>query len=394
MNKLFRLLCMVVFPIVFSCSKNNDIISQPTLNEVSPLKGAYPNQVTIRGKGFGSLADLVKVNFGISIAKIIKITDTLLVVEVPITGTSGPIEININGKYVKSTSSFTVFPGFWLQIKESIDPGFEARRELIAFSFGLKGYCGLGFNGVRSFNDLWQFDYNEYTWKQIKSCPVDRYGATAMVSNGKAYVVGGRSSNDSAHNSKQVWSYDPDIDVWERKKDFPGTARHSAVGVSVGGQICYFGTGEDDNGNILRDWWKYIPWSDFWVQKTDVPEATLTAAPAFVFNAKVYTGIGSYAKTKSWYCYDPALNTWKRLSDFPGSIVFGASAFVLQQTVKGYVCGGGDECWAYDVNYNTWTQQGFFADREAGATFMILDNPYFVGGSFTKKDLWGFIPAK
>ena len=385
---------MVVLLIVFSCSKNSDIVSQPTLNEVSPLKGAFPNQVNIRGKGFGSSAANVKVNFGISNGTILKITDTLLIVEVPITGTSGPIEVNINGKHVRSTSSFTVLPGFWLQIKVSIAPDFEARRELIAFSIGLKGYCGLGFNGVTSLRDLWQFDYNAYTWKQVTSCPVDLYGATAMVSNGKAYLVGGRNSSDSAHNSKQVWSYDPDINAWERKKDFPGTARHSAVGVTMGGLTCYFGTGEDDNGNILSDWWEYTPAYDYWAQKTDVPEATLSGAPAFVFNFKVYTGIGSYAKTKSWYCYDPGLNSWKKLADFPGNVVFGASGFVLQQTGKGYICGGGDECWAYDVNYNTWAQQGFFADRKAGATFMILENPYFVGGSFTKKDLWGFIPAK
>lgn len=384
---------MVVFPLVFSCNKNNDTVSQLALNEVSPLKGASPNQVTIRGMGFGSSAANAEVKFGISIAKILTITDTLLVVEVPITGTSGPIDVNINGKHVTSTSSFTVLPGFWLPNFESIAPGFEARRELIAFSIGIKGYCGLGFNGVTSLRDLWQVDVDARTWKQVNSCPVDLYGATAMVSNGKAYIVGGRSSSDSAHNSKQVWSYEPDTDAWERKKDFPGTARHSAVGVTIGGLICYFGTGEDENGNILSDWWEYTPAYDSWAQKKDVPEATLSAAPAFVFNSKVYTGIGSYARTKSWYCYEPGLNTWKKLADFPGNVVFGASGFVLQQTGRGYVCGGGDECWRYDVNYNTWTQQGFFGDRKAGATFMILENPYYVGGIFTKKDMWGFIPT-
>lgn len=393
MNKLFLFICTTVLTLTFSCKKNDAGSNQPVINEISPLKGASPNHVTIRGMHFGSSPAGVEVKFGVDSAKILRINDTVIVVEVPYFGTSGPIEMNIHGRHVTSASSFTVLPGFWINNFETIAPGYEGRNELVAFSIGYKAYCGLGYNGIKSLSDLWEYDKNTNTWKQVASCPLDLYGATAMVANGKAYIVGGRSSSDSAHNSKEVWSYDPSIDAWQKKKDFPGVARHSAVGATFGGLLCYFGTGEDDNGNTLSDWWQYEPGSDYWVQKAYVPEATLVAAPAFVFNDKLYTGIGSYGRTKSWYSYDPVGDFWTKLADFPGNVVFGAAGFVLQQTGKGYVCGGGDECWMYDVNANTWAQQGFYGDRKAGCAFLIGEIGYFVGGSFTNKDMWSFIPA-
>jgi N-acetylneuraminic acid mutarotase len=270
----------------------------------------------------------------------------------------------------------------------------------VAFTIGNTGYFGLGYNGGTSLKQFASYNAVTDAWSRLPDAGLDLQSGFDMVINNKAYIGTGQALSLNPSIMKQVWEFDPSGNTWTRKKDFPGPARWAGFGISTGTKG-YAGLGDPGGGSILKDWWEYDPASDTWTQKKDIPATASLWWPAgFNINGRLFVGTCAYGFSREWFEYVPATDTWIKRTDFPGRIVFAPASFVIGN--KGYIAGGGDECWAYDPATDTWTQQAFIRTILGGKAFVINNKAYYMtgtggGGStnsgYWNKEVWEFTPG-
>jgi hypothetical protein len=382
-----------------ACSK--DDTPDPELLSFAPLKGNAGTLVSIRGKFFGedSLRTTVLFN-GKPAARIHNYSDSLIIAEVAQATTTGKISVTVGDRTVNTSSDFVILPGTWTRKKDIPFSSFESRANAIGVTAGGFGFLGAGYNGGTTLKDFWKYEPVADVWSAVADCGIDFQAGISMVINGKLYTGLGQAFSQNPSIMKQIWEYDPATNSWTRKRDFPGSARWGAVGVSLGDKG-YVGLGDPGGGSILLDWWEYDPGADSWTQKKDFPPgAAMHFAAAMVVNGRIYAGLSSYNYSNAWYEYLPATDAWAKRRDFPGKVSFSPAVFVLAN--KGYVAGGGEECWAYDPATDSWTQQAFIRNIIAGSAFSLNGKGYFLpgvggGGStgsfYWSKEVWEFTPA-
>ena len=76
----------------------------------APQQGGPLSTVTIQGQGFSPTAANNTVRFNGVTASVLSASATVLVVQVPVAATTGPISVTVNGGTATSTSSFTALP--------------------------------------------------------------------------------------------------------------------------------------------------------------------------------------------------------------------------------------------------------------------------------------------
>lgn len=386
--------------LVVSCNKEDTPVS-PILESFTPMKGGPGNLVTILGKHFGkdSLKASIRFN-GQPVTNTVLYNDTLIIVSVPSGATTGTISITIGGSTTASAEEFILLPGTWTRKADIAAQNFDVRSNGIAFSVGNTGYCGMGYNGGTTLKDMASYDGATDTWTRRADCGIDFQSGIVMVINNKVYTGLGQALSLNPSIMNQIWEYDPSNDTWTRKNDFPGTARWAAVGITLGDKG-YAGFGDPGGGSILRDWWEYDPATDTWTQKKDNPStSSLWWSAGFAINGRIFVGTSAYQQSKEWYEYIPATDNWVRKADFPGRIIFSPASYVIGN--KGYIAGGGDECWAYDPETDSWTQQAFIRNIMAGSAFVLDNKAYFMpgvggGGStnseYWNREVWEFTPG-
>jgi hypothetical protein len=397
-----RYLKLLLLFIVLAISCRKEVAPVPAvINSFTPDKGGAGNLVSIIGEKFGedSLKTTISFN-GRSVTNIIQYTDTLIIVAVPPGTTTGKISISIDGTTTISVKDFVILPGTWVRKKDNAALNFDIRSDGIAFSVGNTGYYGMGYNGGTTIKDIASYDASTDTWKRLPDGGLDFQSGIVMVINNKVYTGLGQAFSLNPSIMKQIWEFDPSNNTWTRKKDFPGTARWAAIGIALGDKG-YVGLGDPGGGSILRDWWEYDPAADNWTQKKDNPSLKpLQWSAGFTINGRIFVGISAYLQSNEWYEYIPSTDNWIRRADFPGRIVFSPASFVIGN--KGYVAGGGDECWAYDPSSDSWTQQAFIRQILAGRAFVLNNKGYFLtgvggGGStnsnYWNKEVWEFTPG-
>jgi N-acetylneuraminic acid mutarotase len=172
------------------------------------------------------------------------------------------------------------------------------------------------------------------------SMPTARFAMGTAVVDGKIYVIGGWSSENSPLSVVEV--YDPVIDSWDTKTPMP-TARGFFGCTVVDGKIYAIGGGLSQP-NPLSIVEVYDPVTDNWDDTTvaHMPTARSCVAACTV-NGKIYVIGGTFQDShvlegKSIVEeYDPATNTWTTKKDKP-TRVWGSPACVVDGKI--YVSGG------------------------------------------------------
>lgn len=98
----------------------------------------------------------------------------------------------------------------------------------------------------------------------------ERYGAKAMVLNGKAYIIAGWKQSGSPLELQDVWEYDPTLNTYN-KKNLPATftGRYAYVAFTIGNKG-YMGLGY---GTWRDDFASYDPSTDTWTNLANFPGA-------------------------------------------------------------------------------------------------------------------------
>lgn len=198
------------------------------------------------------------------------------------------------------------------------------------------------------------YDPSTDSWTTKTKMPVAIHGASAVVVNGKIYVIGGATiSNGAYYRSNKVYMYDPLTDSWTQKTNMP-TARDLLSTVVVDGKI--YAIGGHTDSSILSTVEMYNPETDTWVSKTSIK------IPRFGLQSIEMDGIiyvlggctnSTFNAINSIEMYDIETNTWRT----SGSLSYARGllgASVIDKSV--FIFGGLNTSSAY---YNT-TEQNIF----------------------------------
>ena len=170
------------------------------------------------------------------------------------------------------------------------------------------------------------------------SMPTARLAMGTAVVDGKIYVIGGWSSENSPLSVVEV--YDPATDSWDTKTPMP--ISNGFFGCTVlDGKIYAIGGGLS-RPNPLSIVEVYDPATDSWNTKTSMPTARSCVAACTV-NGKIYVIGGTFQDSYVLEGkgiveeYDPVTNTWTTKKDKP-TRVWGSPACVVDGKI--YVSGG------------------------------------------------------
>lgn len=85
------------------------------------------------------------------------------------------------------------------------------RYGAVGFSFGSTGYIGTGLYGETPYNDFWEYDSLDNTWKRKSNFEgTARYGAIGFTIGNNGYIGTGR---DKTTQYNDFWEYDQNRDV-------------------------------------------------------------------------------------------------------------------------------------------------------------------------------------
>jgi hypothetical protein len=177
--------------------------------------------------------------------------------------------------------------------------------------------------------------------------------------------------------------------------DFPGTAVDFPTSFIAGSKGYILGGLR--NGVAINQFWEYDFATNKWTNKGSLPEGARAGAIAFVFNDKVYFGLGYSTVTvngevirrykKDWLTIDLAGGIAIEKTEFPGTLRNSSQGFSVNN--KFYLnWKGTTDFWEYNPANNTWTQKDNLpvtpSDQKNMSVFALGNVGYLVKGSLSQ----------
>lgn len=218
-----------------------------------------------------------------------------------IQGSDGTAEIRAK-EYLKDFYRFDPTDNSWTKIEDF--PG-EARRDAVAFTLDNYGYVGTGrADKALLFKDFYCFDPETETWntEELGFKGDQRYGASAFVVNGAAYVCLGAKGSGYAQDVIKCTPLGGGKVAWDnmqaltdkpgvkQDKDYDRIPRAFAVSFisnkgNDGESYAYIATGKGNNPSTV---WKYNHKKDQWHQMEDLAPSAGNVVGAVSFVADGY----------------------------------------------------------------------------------------------------------
>jgi len=293
----------------------------------------------------------------------------------------------------------------WKQLNNF--PG-TARASAVSFSYGNKAYMALGRTDIKSgfLKDLWEYDVEKDSWTRKTDFPGSaRIKAIAGVVGNKAYIGLGCVAAYDGNQFSDLWEYDINNDTWKQMASFPGEGKTDLICEVVDGCIYTF-SGFGITG-YNQDTYKFDPSTNEWTFIKNVCPFLKTNTAGFKSGFKVYIGSGFQGgNLKDFYSYDTQNDTWTRLADLPkgrmlskGLEINGRGFIMLGRYWNGPLDGGKllSDVLEYNIATDKWIKCGNFlgGGRQNMIVFSIGNKGYLVGGeddNERKSDVWVFEP--
>jgi len=201
------------------------------------------------------------------------------------------------------------------------------------------------------------------TWELSSSIPFQtRTGSQVITTDGlfgKAFIIGGKFSSGELTN--EVWMHYPANAEWKQMKSFPGARRENAVSFLYQDKI-YYGLGYvASNFNYPVDWWEYNISSDVWTQKNNF---SAVGRPGSIGLQLVNGGLitlGLDTRTAlintTTMGYNAQQDRWFYLSNFP--IANGVKGFANNSGFA-YTLSNNNSFYTYNIGGNFWSQLASF----------------------------------
>lgn len=346
----------------------------PVIKYFDPDSGKTGNQIKIISENINSNPDKTIVLFNDIQARVLKVTQSEILIEVPFLVENAMISVLVDNIYFTFKDTFKMVSP-WMKIGSSIN--LEELFETYPYGFSING------KGYFCYEKLMEYDPVGNMWTEKKEFPgVPRYRAAVFSKNNKGYIGLGTDY------SKAFWEYDPACDEWKQTADFPGNELADPLCFPLNDCV-YIGLAEGTS----KEFWEYNTVADTWTKKGSFPFVRDYSAFGTIIEGKAYAGFGYYLK--DFYSYDPKNDQWKHLGLIPGNENYLIDAFSISDIGYFiYVHFGENEIfrylWKYNPDSNTWLKL-IECPCYLKYCFTIDNYCYFLDHSF---ELWRFDPSK
>ncbi|MFE4711199.1 Kelch repeat-containing protein [Paenibacillus sp. NPDC056722] len=281
----------------------------------------------------------------------------------------------------------------WTTIEATIP---ESKAFSTVVQLNDKAYIIGGSSGDTSFNQVKILDLKNFTWSNGKEMPVARSAASAVVYDGKIYVVGGYTGNaytwgkGVSLSSLQV--YDPELDTWTAKASMP-QALGSTSAIVLDNKIYVFG-GLTTNIRSVSSVQVYDPLTDSWSNKKDMQVASHSQT-SVTYNGKIYLIGGRHidnatnVSINSFLEYDPNADSWITKNNLsivraaPNAVVYSNKIMVIGgNTGQGVGATESGTVESFDFEKNKWNNEASLnIARTSSGVFLYKGQIYVVGGT-------------
>lgn len=294
----------------------------------------------------------------------------------------------------------TITHGQWVQ-KADV-PG-EARHHPLTFGLNGSGYLLAGSSNSTDLDDMYKYDVASDSWTQMDDFPGGARGFAVAATNGnKAYVgFGSGRINSTLIRFFDLWEFDGESETWKELAPCPCTGRRHPAFLATSEYI-YVGMGSDSDDN-QNDWWQYEIATDTWSQKKNFPSQRRHHPFYFQIDGVPFVGFGHGASIyNDLYSYDSDTDSWEFRSFIRGGQARVAGT-QFDYNGKGYVLSGDGsthenlltgEFWEFDPDTDKFSQiiphpgQG----RWAPGSFVIDNTAYIMSGETSEllSTMWGY----
>jgi N-acetylneuraminic acid mutarotase len=292
----------------------------------------------------------------------------------------------------------------WRQLNDF--PG-TARASATSFVWQDNGFICMGRSGDRGsfLKDLWEYNSKTDLWTRKTDFPgAARVKAIGGVVGNKAYVGLGAVAPYAGNQFNDFWEYDVLNDTWKQVASFPGKAVNDLQCFVIGD--CLYTTEGYTDTQFKPDTYKYDPKTNQWTRLKDCP-VKRTGTAGFAIDNNLYVGTGyDIERYKDFYRYNTETNSWKRMANLPAERILSKGVTInnygyilLGRYWNGSLNGGRllSDVVRYDPETDKWTKCGDFpgGGRQNPVVFAINGKGYVVGGEDDyerKKDVWVFEP--
>ena len=396
----------------------------PFITGITPEEGTWGDEVTIRGRNFGTERGSNKVLFDNVEATVLEASSERMVVKVPNElqkkASAISVQVSSNGNLTATSeeefvlsdplvSNFTPKEGGTGTLVIIYGKGFHPENNSVQFGQFTASVVsnsteqlqvilpeGL-INGVEveisvSFGEVKGSSSETFRllgpWRRVADIGGMTKAEAIAFSIENAGYVGLGSDNF-------LWSYNPLTDTWEEKtkNGFIQKLRGAAAFVIDGKG--YAGVGSVDWSKTSKDLFSYDPVTDSWFVASVYPGDALTRAVGFSIAGKGYltTGAGWNSKSRQLWLYNPVTNSWNRQADLPGAARAESTGFVIGN--RGFIVGGEadavilSDVWRYNSLEDTWQEMTPFPGeaRSRAVAFSIGEKAYVLGGIDSQANL-------
>jgi hypothetical protein len=311
--------------------------------------------------------------------------------DLPVSGLSGPATFEIDGKgyIVAGRSGTTDVTTVWMYDPEADSwtakaPIPAARRYAAGFSINGKGYVACGAVGSSTkLNDLWEYDPVADAWSAKADFPGQaRYGTSYFALGGMGYVGTGNLGTSSGPYASDMFAYNPGSNTWSARADIPGLARFGTSTITAVGKAYVVG-GKMSDQEFTNEIYEYEPNSDSWTLLTPLSTSARSYALAFSYpySGAIVAGGNAGVNLYDGLEYLPNQDTWVSLPTYPGASGWvGATMTINGRSFGGLGLNGSNDTndWWELVKENSADGLTEFGMGEEGS-LAIRPNPVAVG---------------
>ncbi|MBO7496909.1 MAG: hypothetical protein J6T98_10175 [Salinivirgaceae bacterium] len=187
-------------------------------------------------------------------------------------------------------------------------------------------------------------------WRSVSTLNAKgRANAASFVIDSKAYVVGGYGFYYVPTYFNATWEFDTEDYSWRERDSLPGLPRRAGSAFSINGKGYYCG-GIGADGEYYSDLFEFDPEKEPGSQWTKLvadsfPDGGFYDGIGFAINGKGYVGSGItlfHGTSGSYFCFDPSKpegSRWSKVESASGAAERrGASVFVIDDCA--YIIGG------------------------------------------------------
>lgn len=260
-------------------------------------------------------------------------------------------------------------------------PGTDLVRQYAGFSIGNTAYVLGGNKGASRSNELWGYDADQGVWGENTPYEFEAIGISVCTDNrNTAYAFGGKEVGPVLPN---CYSFSADNTGWNLLAELEGAnKRYDAVSFVFDNKAYLIG-GRYSNNTLTDTIFYYDIQADTWHDFGKFPVA-FSNGIALTNGNDVYVGLGNQNESGRdlWVATngDFSKDSWTPLTGLPADMDNVSTGVIYKNNNSIYVVDDYGFVWQYSINDGAWSKRSKCSDRARNFKMYVLNDTIYILG--------------